>query len=462
MKVTIVCLEKDHTISLDVQSDFSLENFRALCSDELKIASDTILLVHNGIPLIDLTKTLSSYGVQDSDMILVQNIPSSAQRQLNQPTRPPGMPNIDFSAIRFPGQPSTSRQTVPPPRQTAPDILSNPEALRQRFLNSSHDMALLRERNPEFAEAISKGGDAYLKQLEKMRETHAQNERDKIRMLNADILDPEIQNKIAEEIRQQNIQENMNMAIEEAPESFGQVVMLWINVKVNGHSVKAFVDSGAQMTIMSAKCAENCHIMRLVDRRWEGIAKGVGTQKIIGRIHLAQMQIENDFLQCSFSVLEDQPMDVLLGLDMLRRHQCCIDLKDNKLRIGTTGTETSFLHESELPTHGRLHDPNAAETSNLTEDERIAKAVQESTDEAIRHNKTREDIPSINFPGAGRTLGATSSQQGDSVNMVSESDLKKVMDVGVTREIAEKMLRECDGDAQRAIIKLLARSLKPK
>lgn len=36
---------------------------------------------------------------------------------------------------------------------------------------------------------------------------------------------------------------------------------------------------------------------------------------------VGQIQIGKDFLQSSFSILEDQPMDMLLGLDMLKRHQ---------------------------------------------------------------------------------------------------------------------------------------------
>ena len=67
--------------------------------------------------------------------------------------------------------------------------------------------------------------------------------------------------------------------------------------------------------------------MRLLDKRFAGVAKGVGTQKILGRIHLGQIQIGDRQITQNFSVVEDQPMDLLIGLDMLKRHQCVIDLK---------------------------------------------------------------------------------------------------------------------------------------
>lgn len=74
---------------------------------------------------------------------------------------------------------------------------------------------------------------------------------------------------------------------------------------------------------MQILCWMNKHPVNLlcVIFRWNGVAKGVGTQRIIGRIHMIQLQIANNFLASSFSVLENQPMDVLLGLDMLKRHQ---------------------------------------------------------------------------------------------------------------------------------------------
>lgn len=99
--------------------------------------------------------------------------------------------------------------------------------------------------------------------------------------------------------------------------------------------------------LVMASCAQRCGLSELIDRRFTGIAKGVGTGRIEGRVHLVQLQLGGQFLPCSMTIIDGDGPDMLLGLDMLKRHQCCIDLRDGVLSVN--GEQISFLPEAEIP-----------------------------------------------------------------------------------------------------------------
>lgn len=104
--------------------------------------------------------------------------------------------------------------------------------------------------------------------------------------------------------------------------------------------------------IVSESCAKRCGLDPLIDSRFAGIARGVGTGKILGRVHMAQLQLSDQYLPCSFTVLEgDFGQDMLLGLDMLKRHQIVIDLGANCLKVHNRSI--GFLPESEIPKHNQ-------------------------------------------------------------------------------------------------------------
>ncbi|XP_076821116.1 protein DDI1 homolog 2-like [Clavelina lepadiformis] len=469
MIVNVYCPSKDKHFSLDIGLDLLLQDFKALCSVECGVSVPQMKVFLNSQELLDNEKSLGSYDVRDNDMFLLQ----TAVLPQNLPSQATGsVPRIDFSNVKVPSRPSSASSSQQAHSSQRPNM-DDPATLRSWFLNSPHNLALLKERNPQLAEALISGDiQRFSTELGKIRDANMKAEKERMELMNANPFDLEVQKKIAEAIEKKNIEENMNMAIEEAPESFGQVVMLWINLRVNGHHVKAFVDSGAQMTIMSTACADRCNIMRLVDRRWEGIAKGVGTQKIVGRIHLAQIQIEDVFLQCSFSILEDQPMDVLLGLDMLRRHLCVIDLRENSLIIGTTITKTTFLSENELPSHGRLHDPTSNNESMNNDESSINKAILESKNddaeneeaeinkallesaaEASKHDQGNE-APTSSAPAAKVPKSTTSGQAS-----VNRDKVEQLVAMGFPRSAAEDELRMTNGDVERAAVSLAMKNM---
>uniref|UniRef100_A0A915LLQ1 Aspartic peptidase DDI1-type domain-containing protein n=1 Tax=Meloidogyne javanica TaxID=6303 RepID=A0A915LLQ1_MELJA len=75
------------------------------------------------------------------------------------------------------------------------------------------------------------------------------------------------QRYVAELIERQNIDFMHNFAMEHMPEAFIPVHMLFIRMKINNCPVIAFIDSGAQTSILSESCAKRCNVLRMVDKR---------------------------------------------------------------------------------------------------------------------------------------------------------------------------------------------------
>lgn len=224
---------------------------------------------------------------------------------------------------------------------------------KQYYLSNPDQLNYILHQDPELGGAIAADDDQKLIEIvrkrlqEQMEKKKAEMEKFN-RLQNADMFDVEAQKQIEEEIRQNLVNQNYEFAQEAFPEFFGNITMLYIAVKVNGHDLQAFVDSGAQSTIMSYSLAESCGLLRLLDKRFAGMAIGVGTSKILGRIHAAELEIMGTKFTCSFTVLEDNKVDFLLGLDNLKRHQCNIDLVANMLHMRNGAISIPFLSEGQI------------------------------------------------------------------------------------------------------------------
>eukprot|EP00271_Cylindrocystis_brebissonii_P000653 TRINITY_DN10794_c0_g1_i1.p1 TRINITY_DN10794_c0_g1~~TRINITY_DN10794_c0_g1_i1.p1 ORF type:complete len:459 (-),score=130.26 TRINITY_DN10794_c0_g1_i1:499-1875(-) len=445
MEISIIIGER--VVTFDVDPDCQVEVVKAMLEAETQTPSPQQHLFFSGVELRD-AQLLSDARVQPGDLL---------ELRVAQPAPPQG-----------------ARQG----QTSAQDLLSlaqNPTALLQH-LRRPEILPQLQRMNPQLGQAVVEGNmpliQSFLQALQGgMRQQVAEEEA-------IDPMDPEGQRKIEEEIKKRNISEAEALAFEFNPAQFTAVTMLYVMMEVNNISISAFIDSGAQMSIMSQACAERCGVMRLCDERYKGFAMGVGKDRIIGRIHNVQLKIGPNFYMCGITVLETAKLDFIFGLDMLKRHQCSIDLKDNVLRIGTDDCAVPFIREHEIPVESHAEEPQEMEEGGAAagdagpstssapasgsvppkEPSSSGAATSQALPQEAQPNRTAGSNPTPPAPSpnvappsalSGQPVGGGGSTV-PTPQSAAEAKVARLVELGFDRRAALEALEMCNGNEEQA------------
>lgn len=405
MKLTVSVEATGTIFTADIPALLTLDDFKAYLEAETDIGVSAQILVHNGHSLGE-NLSLESLGVADGDLVVLL--------QKNRPLAPPG----------------------------AEDMGAQAEVLRQQLLSNQPLREQLQQADPTLylhLNDAAKFRDTLAVSL-RQQNSNAAAERDELRRLEADPDDPANQARILEIIRRQQIAENMQLAYEVTPESFASVTMLYIDMKVNGKKVQAFVDLGAQLTIISPKLAEEVGIAHLIDTNFRGVARGVGQGAIEGKIHSVPISVGDSGIQlpCSFYVMNTD-VELLFGLDMLRRHQCVVDLKNDKLVVGGT-VETRFLPELAIKNNAFANPLNKAGGSSL--------GGNIFSDGAVAGPSTA--IPVAKQAAASAAAAAVKRQNTGEPLKYKEEDIAILIGLGASRKEAIFALDQAAGKVELA------------
>jgi len=196
-------LEQD-LLTLEIPSDTTVDLLKESVQAEVQIPKTSQHIYHNGRLLSDDTRTMDQLQIADGDMLalhvrdIVGNTGLPQPNQAQQPARRQasglaprgGADEQDAEVIRL-------------------QLLGNPH-MRQEALRAQPELAAAIENPERFAQLFRQMQD------QERRERVMRQQR--IADLNADPFDVEAQIRIAEMIREERVQENLQNAIEHNPE----------------------------------------------------------------------------------------------------------------------------------------------------------------------------------------------------------------------------------------------------
>lgn len=232
---------------------------------------------------------------------------------------------------------------------------------------------------------------------------------------------------------------NLTQAYEENPEFFADVTMLYVKISLNGHEIPAFIDTGAQRSLITPQLCERCDLNHLIDRRFRMQARGVGQKQSDGRIHSVPMVIGGQSCATSLTVLDIGGVGLLIGLDWMKRFRIKIDLQKNGLIIDDTFVE--FLNEWEVNKLQKENDinPDVADVTSappIQATNRLPAATPQTT------TTTTHARPPVAAPPPSFTSSSLTPDQQKKVNSLTE--------MGFDRASAVKALQQCGWNVDMA------------
>lgn len=201
MEITLVSGVNGNVTTISVQPTDTVNRLVQHAHSALSIPAQSQQLTHYGNALEPST-VISSTSLADGDLVMVQVKPSAP----------------------------------------APSMQSRATATLDMIRRDPNIMSTLRGVNPQLHQRIMNGDQSAVHDLlnmaPTMNPTNAPSPSQRL-----DPMSAQAQKAIEERIRQENIQDNMQAAMEHNPESFGSVIMLFVKCKINSQTdITAFVD----------------------------------------------------------------------------------------------------------------------------------------------------------------------------------------------------------------------------
>jgi DNA damage-inducible protein 1 len=123
--------------------------------------------------------------------------------------------------------------------------------------------------------------------------------------------------------------------------------MIYVACEMASATVEMLVDTGAQSSVISQPLVQRLGLQRHLDARYQGMAAGVGSAPIQGKLRGVPVRLGHVEFMLDFIVLGINEQLLMLGLDLMKRFKVIVDLERNQLQFGgRDGVAVPFLPPS--------------------------------------------------------------------------------------------------------------------